>query len=462
MRLTAVWLACLLYGFGVAAHAEQTSDRGLPEGVSNSQDPRDQPLSPDESLARMCLPEGFQVTLFAAEPDVAQPIAFDFDDRGRLWVVECYSHPHWQPTGKDRVVILEDTDHDGRFDQRRVFWDEGNYLSGIAVGHGGVYLCNTPQLIFIPDRDQDDQPDVPPAVLLDGWCRTNPSNVINNLNFGPDGWLYGCIGQNDESAVGAPGTPAEERQQISRGIWRDHPYDHQFEVVCLGAVNPWGLDFNEMGEGFFTNCVLAHLWHLVPGAYYERRAGEQDNPFVYQRMGPSCDHRHWAEGNWTNSRGGHGDHGSAGGGHAHTGAMIYLGDNWPARYRDTFFTGNLHGNRINNDQLLRSGSGYVGRHDEDFLLGRNPWFRCLTQKYGPDGGVFISDWHDVGECHDNDGSHRSSGRLFKIVYRSPEPPAQRDLGKLTDLELVALQSHPNEWQVRHARRILQERAHSGA
>ena len=132
----------------------------LPPGVTNSQNPADVSLSPQESLARIRVPDGFRVSLFAGEPDVRRPIAFDFDDRGRLWVVENYEHPTWKPgKGRDRIIILEDVDHDGQFDHRKVFWDQGRYLSGIAIGHGGVWIGNAPELAFIPDGNGDDVPD---------------------------------------------------------------------------------------------------------------------------------------------------------------------------------------------------------------------------------------------------------------------------------------------------------------
>ena len=137
---------------GLAVHADD-----LPPKVVNTQNPKDVSLSPQESLARITVPDGFHVTLFAGEPDLRRPIAFDFDDRGRIWVVENYSHPVWKKDGvTDRILILEDTDNDGRFDKRKVFWDKGRYLTGMAVGHGGVWIGNTPELSFIPDRDGDD------------------------------------------------------------------------------------------------------------------------------------------------------------------------------------------------------------------------------------------------------------------------------------------------------------------
>ena len=432
----------------------------LPRGAVNTQDPRDVSLSPQESLARITVPDGFHVTLFAGEPDVRRPIAFDFDDRGRLWVVENYSHPEWNPHGAmDRILILEDSDHDGEFDRKTVFWDKGRYLTGIAVGHGGVWIANTPELSFIPDGDFDDVPDSDPVVMLDGF-QISKNNVLNNFHWGPDGWLYGAIGLSDPSRVGRPGSPDEERTQITRGIWRFHPIRHDFEVVAEGMVNPWGADFNEFGDLFTTNTVIAHLWHIVPGMYCQRRDSEQDNPYVYRRIQSITNHLHWGGGQWQSSRKLDGRHSVAGGGHAHCGAMIYLGDNWPKVYRGKFFTANLHGNRVNCDQLVPSRSTYVGVHDEDFLFGNDPWFRGLSVKYGPDGGVYVSDWHDFGECHDSDGSHRSSGRIYKVVFGKPEKPSV-DLRGLSDHELVALHVHPNAWFVRHARRILQERAAAG-
>jgi hypothetical protein len=112
----------------------------LPSGVANTQKPGDQPLAPTEALRRMTLPEGFRATLFAGEPDVMQPIAFDFDDRGRLWVVECFSYPDFKNQGRDRILIFTDKDGDGRFDTRTVFLDNGHRLSGIALGFGGVWV----------------------------------------------------------------------------------------------------------------------------------------------------------------------------------------------------------------------------------------------------------------------------------------------------------------------------------
>jgi putative membrane-bound dehydrogenase-like protein len=422
----------------------------------------DKPLPPVEAPKHMTLPEGFRATLFAGEPDVVQPIAFTFDDRGRLWVAECYSYPQWLNSGegKDRILIFEDTKGTGRFDKRTVFWDKGANISGLAVGFGGVWVCATPNLLFIADRDGDDVPDGPPQVVLDGWSLQAKHNVFNDLMWGPDGWLYGCNGILATSQVGKPGTPAEQRVPINCGVWRYHPTRHAFEVVANGTTNPWGLDFDDLGQMFITNCVIKHLWHVVPGAHFQRMYGQDFNPHLYRLMESCADHIHWAGGPWQESRGGKGEHDQPGGGHAHVGCMVYLGDNWPDRYRNGVFMCNLHGNRINHDILERKGSSYVARHGKDFMFANDPWFRGIALCYGPDGGVYVSDWCDTGECHNYENITPTTGRIYKVVYGKPAV-VEMDLAKMSDDELVKLQSHKNEWFARHARRLLQERAGDG-
>src|SRR5579859_3520929 len=140
------------------------------------------PYPPQEAAGNMTVPEGFKVQLFAGEPDIVQPMAFTFDDRGRLWVVECLSYPRWLPPGqegRDRILIFEDTDGDGKFDTKKVFADKLANVSGIAVGHGGVWLTALPHLLFIPVRNGGDVPDGPPEIVLDGWDMKAKHNVFN-------------------------------------------------------------------------------------------------------------------------------------------------------------------------------------------------------------------------------------------------------------------------------------------
>ena len=383
-------------------------------------------LKPAGAAAAIRLPPGFRATLFAGEPDVQNPIATAWDARGRLWVAENYTYAEsakrFDLTLRDRVIILEDVDHDGRAEKRKVFTDNVQMLSSVALGRGGVWLMTPPQLLFIPDADGDDVPDGPPQVMLDGFTvsRSNYHNFANGLRFGPDGWLYGRCGHSCPGRLGVPGTPDSQRVPIDGGIWRFHPQRKIVEVLCHGTTNPWGHDWDRNGELFFTNSVNGHLWHMMPGSHLKEWSGESDNPAVYERLDTIADHRHF-EGEWQESRNPRSD--DMGGGHAHAGMMIYQADQWPVEYRDKLFTLNLHGRRMNVERLERHGAGYVGRHDRDVFHSSDRWFRGVEITTGPDGSGYVVDWADIGECHEHNGVSRSTGRIYKISYGQQKPPS---------------------------------------
>ena len=414
-------------------------------------------LSPEKAAEAMIVPEGFKVTLAAGEPDVMQPIAMAIDDRGRLWIAEAYTYPIRAPEGKgkDRILIFEDADGDGRLEKRKVFLENLNLVSGLEVGFGGVWIGAAPYLLFVADRDHDDVPDGQPEVLLDGWGFHDTHETLNTFTWGPDGWLYGCHGVFTHSKVGKPGTPEEKRVRINAGIWRYHPRRHQFEVFAEGTSNPWGVDFNDLGQAFCTACVIPHLYHMIQGGRFERQAGTHFNPNTYDDIKTIAVHRHWI-GDTPHSGNDRSD--AAGGGHAHAGAMIYLGGSWPEKYRNQIFMNNIHGQRLNEDLLLPKGSGYSGDRAPDFCLARDRWSQIINLQYGPDGQMWMIDWYDANACHHRDPNNhdRSNGRIFKVSYQNSKP-APVDLQKLSDDELVALQLNTNDWHVRHVRRILQER-----
>ena len=261
------------------------------------------PLPPLDEAKQMKVPAGFNVSLFAGEPDVAQPIAFTTDDRGRLWVAECYSYPVWKPEGNDRILCFDDPHDSGHFDTRKIVWDKVNNLTGVEVGFGGMWLCCPPKIEFIPLNKDGDKISGPAQTMLDGWSLKGVHNIVNCLLWGPDGWLYGCNGNTAPSRVGGPGTPESEKTPMSAGVWRYHPTKHIFEVVAYGMVNPWGLDYDDYGQMFATNCVLAHLWHIVPGAHFPRTRDAGEDPYTYEFIEATSDHLHWGGGDWTTSRG---------------------------------------------------------------------------------------------------------------------------------------------------------------
>jgi putative membrane-bound dehydrogenase-like protein len=418
-------------------------------------------LAAEEAARVMKLPDGFSVKVAAAEPEVKQPIAMALDDRGRLWVAEAYTYPIRAPEGqgKDRILIFEDSDGDGKFDKRTVFMEGLNLVSGLEVGFGGVFVGAAPYLLFIPDRNGDDVPDGKPEVLLDGWAYEDTHETVNTLTWGPDGWLYGCHGVFTHSKVGKPGTPKSERVPINAGIWRYHPTRQVFELFAEGTSNPWGIDFDEHGQAFCTACVIPHLYHIIQGARYQRQAGEHFNPYTYADIQTIADHRHYVG---AQPHLGNGRSSDAGGGHAHAGAMIYQGGAWPDEYMHSILMNNIHGQRANQDILERQGSGFIGHHGKDFLLTGDLASQMLNFCYGPDGQVYVNDWYDMNACHHTnaEGHDRTNGRIFKVSFGNVTHKTV-DLKKLSDRELAELVLEKNDWYVRHSRRILQERAAAG-
>ncbi|MEM0968647.1 MAG: PVC-type heme-binding CxxCH protein, partial [Verrucomicrobiota bacterium] len=399
-------------------------------------------LTPEEAVAKMSIPEGFEVSVFVSEPDIGEPIAFTFDGRGRLWVVENYNYVNRRSHKNEelsRIQIFEDTDSDGVFDTKTLFHDELTFASGIAVGFGGVYLGAPPNLVFIPDNDGNDVPDGEPEILLDGWGIQDRHETLNSFLWGPDGWLYGCHGVFTQSLVGKPGAPKEERRFIDAGIWRFHPVRKEFEIFAQGLSNPWGFDFNDVGHGFATCCVIPHLFHIVQGGIYHKQARPNVNPYVYDNIKTIRDHTHLS---------------------AHGGARFYLADVFPAEYRDHLFMCNIHEHAVLTDYMEPNGSSYIGRHGHDFIPTHDLAWVGFSMETGPDGGVYVLDWHDTDICG-NAINFPRSGRVYRIMPKGAPRIARPNMGERSDGELVALQDHANDWYVRQARVELHHRAMAG-
>lgn len=415
-------------------------------------------LDGPQAAAAMTVPDGFRVDLIAAEPDVLQPVAMTIDERGRIWVAEAHTYPlrAADGEGRDRILIFEDADGDGAFETRKVFAENLNLVSGIEVGYGGLFVGAAPYLLHFKDADGDDRPDGEPEVLLDGWGWQDTHETLNSFIWGPDGWLYGCHGVFTHSNVGPPGASDDQRQRINAGIWRYHPTRRIFEVFAHGTSNPWGVDFNDQGQCFLTCCVIPHLFHVVEGARYHRQAGTHFNPYTFADIPTVAKHRHWVG---PQPHAGNNISASAGGGHAHAGAMFYLGASWPPEYRNQLFMHNIHGARINVDALEPRGSGYVGDRAPDFLVANDQWSQMLYLRGGPDGQVYVNDWYDANQCHRTEPQvhDRGNGRIYRIAYKNAKP-VQVNLAASSDGALADLQLHADDWYVRTARRLLSERA----
>lgn len=419
-------------------------------------------LSGPEAVTEMELGEEFSIQLAASEPEVVRPIAFTMDHRGRLWVVEAHTYPvpAEEGQGRDRILIFEDTNGDGTLDSRKIFIEGLNLVSGMEVGHGGVWIGAAPYLKYIPIDESGDKPAGEPEILLDGWGTDDTHETLNSFRWGPDGWLYGTQGVFTHSNVGKPGASEDERIKLNACVWRYHPIKHEFEIYARGTSNPWGLDFNPYGHIFITACVIPHLYHVIRGGKYKRQSGKHFNPYVFDDIKTIADHVHWVGDNGPHA--GNFRSSSAGGGHAHAGAVIYQGaEHWPEEFRNTIFMNNIHGYRVNADVLERQGSGYTASHGKDFLKTNDSWSQWLDYRYGPGGSMYAIDWYDKNQCHsaNPDVHDKTLGRIYKISHEKDEF-VQVDLSEKSDLELVEYQLHPNEWYVRQSRQILQSRGGS--
>ena len=420
-----------------------------------------QGLSAEQAVAKMKAPQGFEVSLVAAEPLVRQPVAIEFDDRGRLWVIQYLQYPNPNglarisvdrfsrtkydrvpeppphgPRGADRITILEDTDGDGRMDHGRDFVDGLNLASGIAFGHGGVFVLNVPYLLFYPDRNRDDVPDSDPEVLLTGFGMEDAHSVANSLTFGPDGWLYGCQGSTVTANI--------RGIEFQQGVWRYHPITREFELFCEGGGNSWGLDFDRTGRLLYSTNYGGHtLLHGVQGGYLIKSFGKHGalhNPHAYGYFD-------------------HAPHQNFRGGHVTVGGIVYQGDTFPETFRDRYIAGDLLGHGVYWHSIQPRGSTVQTAHGGELLIANDSWFAPTDVTMGPEGAIYVSDWNDVRTAHPDPDADwdRSNGRIYRIGAKGTQSAVPIDFAKLDDEVLLRLHRHRSQWYVRHARQELSRR-----
>jgi len=416
-------------------------------------------LDPQEAVDEMTIKDGYKVNVFAAEPTITQPMAFCWDDKGRMWIAENRDYESraygFANSGDSRILILEDTDQDGVVDESKVFLENIPFPAGIAVGFDGLFLGAPPNLLFVPDRDGDDKADQEDIeVLLTGWGIRDRHETINSLTWGPDGWLYGLEGFATPSKIRKPigkgriYKAGEEFPEdlldadgidMNGGVFRYHPIKDEFEVVSHGFSNPWGIDYDAKGQLFISACVIPHLFHIIPGGIYHRQGGKHFNPYVYEDIQTIVDHRHRS---------------------AHGGARIYQSDAFPSDQQGRIFMANIHEHAVLSDILKPNGSGFTASHGEDFMNANNAQWIGFSMEVGPEGGLYVLDWHD-GDICGKEVLHKETGRVFRIMPEksNAEDWEKRygDLNSFSDKELVDLQESKSNWHSQRARVILQHR-----
>ncbi|MSU77518.1 MAG: c-type cytochrome [Gemmataceae bacterium] len=409
-------------------------------------------LSPQEALKKFEVPPGFRIELVAAEPDIVNPVAMAFDERGRIWITESIEYPKKAAgPGRDRVKVLESTKGDGKFDKVTTVIEGLNIPSGIAIGHGGVWLCNAPDILFYPFEDFAAPKLGKPQVVVTGFGRFDTHELPNSLTWGPDGWLYGLNGVFNRSVVKQDGKTFD----FTCALFKIHPKTKKFELFCEGTSNPWGLAFNDNGDAFVSACVIDHFWHLTETGYYHRQGGPYP-PYTW-KIGSIVKHKHQKA--------------------AYCGLCWFDSDAYPPEYREKMYMGNIHGGAINVDQLAKDGSTYFASpalsakpqaaikgvgEGSNFLLANDAWFMPVAQKVGPDGCIYILDWYDRYHCYqdanrDPAGIDRLKGRLYRVVYKDYKSAGTFDLSKERSDKLIERLKSPNGYFRDFSQHVLSER-----
>lgn len=444
---------------------------------------QDKPLTPQQSHDLFKVPDDLQVDIVLTEPVISQPLFLNFDERGRMWVLNYLQYPEpaglkllskdqwWRAVydkvplppphgdkGADKITIHEDTDGDGTFDSHKTFVDGLNIATAFAQGRGGVYVLNPPYLLFYPDKNHDDIPDSDPEVLLEGFGIEDTHSVINSLRFGPDGWLYGAQGSTVTGAVRRPGQKQVIRSQ-GQNIWRFHPESKTYEIFAEGGGNAFSVEIDAQGRIFSGhNGGNTRGFHYQQGAYLQKGFGKHgplSNPYAFGYF-PAMEHGDYAR--FTHN------------------FAVYEGDSLPAKYQGVIFGVNPINSHVVMSERMTVGSTFKTRDLGFAIESSDSWFRPVDIKDGPDGNLYVADWYDGQLAHTANyqgGMDRDHGRIYRIRPRQPVnksdsasriPAAFVESSKGTPAtpqrlaELTGLLQHPNRWHRQTALRLLGDQA----
>jgi len=428
---------------------------------------------------------GVQMELVAAEPTVMQPLSMNFDERGRLWVVQYRQYPF--PAGLkvirydqylraifdrvpppppnhirglDRITVFEDMDANGTYESHHDVMDDLNIATSVLTGHGGIWVLNPPYLLFYPDADGDTKPDRDPVVHLSGFGLEDTHAVASSLTWGPDGWIYGS---NGSTTTGNVRTRLGQLTAFEgQCVWRYHPKTELFEIYAEGGGNTFSLEIDSIGNVFSgTNSGETRGMFYPQGSYGIKNWGKHGpltNPYAFGFF----PHMRFQ---------GDGDR------FAQTFA-IYEGGTLPARYNGSIIAANALHNRVWASQLLPDTSTFRTEDMPPIVETDDRWFRPVDVKVGPDGSIYLADWYDSRLTHvdPRDDWHKSSGRIYRLVPDSSEQsktevatpvisvfqklipcPSNFDLTQMKSTELIELLGHRNKFFQQTALRVLAER-----
>ncbi len=428
------------------------------------------------SAGALRLPADLALDLVLREPVVAQPVFLNFDERGRMWVVQYLQYPHpagltavahdefWRVVydrvkppppydtadkaafrGRDRITIHEDVRGDGSFAKATTFVDGLNIATSVARGRGGVWVLTPPHLVFYADANNDDIPDGPPVVHLEGFGFEDTHSMANSLRWGPDGWLYGAQGSTVTAAIKRPGLDgAPIAHIIGQCIWRYHPESRRFEVFAEGGGNTFYVEIDAKGRLF-----SGHNGGNTRGFYYPQggyllkgfeKHGELSNPYAFGYF-PAMAHAPIKR--FTH------------------GFLIYQGHSLPESYRGKVIGADAYNHTVTLSEISPQGATFQTRDLAPLISTDDVAFRPVDLKHGPDGAIYVADWRDRQLTHKESTISRvavDDGRIYRVRAAGVKPGgAPFDLTRKTSPELIELLRHENRWWRDEARRLLGDR-----
>ncbi|MEQ8471500.1 MAG: ThuA domain-containing protein [Marinoscillum sp.] len=428
-----------------------------------------EPLSPEEEKKMIQVPEGFHLELFASEPDIINPIAMDWDERGRLWVIETVDYPNTvrneQGVGDDRIKICEDTDGDGKADKFTVFVNDLNIPTSLTFANGGVIVSQAPDFLFLKDTDGDDVADIREEIIT-GWGTRDTHAGPSNLKYGIDNHIWGVVGYS-----GFEGSIANQPFEFGQGLYRFPADVSSFEFISRTSNNTWGLGITEANDIFASTANNTHsVFIAMPNRYIDgvegiRPVGNKKIDGHYA-MHPITDKIRQVD-VW-------------GGFTAAAGHSFYTARTYPSFYwGGTAFVCEPTGHLVHIAKIKPNGGGFEEEDGWNLFAGADEWTSPVDAKVGPDGMVWVADWYNFiiqhnptptpdrggyqaeegdGNAYINPLRDKQHGRIWRVVYNNPQTEDEiTSLDKAdTDELLEALKNHNMFWRLT-AQRLLIER-----
>lgn len=386
---------------------------------------------PEIQRASFQVHEDFEVNLFAADPAIAKPIQMNWDRQGRLWIASSSTYPQIAPgqEARDKILILEDTDKDGKSDKTTVFKDGLLIPTGILPADGGAYVANSTEILFLEDTDNDGKADKE-TVMLSGFGTEDTHHIVHTFRAGHDGCIYFNQSIYIHSHIE---TPWGVRRLGGGGIWQFRPESRRLEILCRGFVNTWGHVLDPWGQSFATDGAFAEgINYVFPGSVFK---AAPDAPRIVKGLNPGQPKQ--------------------------CGLAQLSGSHLPEEWQGAMVTNDFRGHRVNTFFLTPENSGYHSRQGPNLISTNHAAFRPIDVQMGPDGAIYIADWYNPiiqhGEVDFRDPRRdHIHGRIWRITAKGRKPLPYPKIAGASISDLLEMLKSKEGWTRHFAKRELRD------